>query len=328
MIRSYSIHIFTVAILLGAIGSMSAAAQAIRDSQNVSTGYVFGPNDQLMIRALDAEEISEKTYRIDPDGNLTLPMIGGLKAAGLTSGELESELVSRLEKYIRHPKVAVTVMEVHSQPVSVIGAVTNPGTLQLQGKKTLIEVLSMAGGVRDDAGQKVTITRREEWGTLPLPNVRHDAKGEFSSAEVRLKDVLEARNGGENITILPNDIVSVARAETIYVLGAVNRAGSIVLKEQDTLSVLQALSIAGGLERTAAPQKAKILRGGTGETQRTEVPLDLKQVFSGKAIDIALQPNDILFIPDSNQKRAALRFAEALAALGTTAGAGFVLYHP
>jgi polysaccharide export outer membrane protein len=329
MIRTYSIRIFTVAMFLGATMSAgAAAAQTIRDGQDAGTGYVLGPNDQIMIRALDAEEISDKTYRVDPDGNLTLPMIGRLKASGLTSGELESELVSRLERYIRQPKVAVTVMEVHSQPVSVIGAVTTPGTLQLQGKKTLVEVLSMAGGVREDAGQTVTITRREEWGTLPLPNVRRDAKGQFSTAEVRLKAVLEARNPEENITILPNDIVSVARAETIYVLGAVNRAGGIVLKEQDTLSVLQALSLVGGLERTAAPQKAKILRSAPGQTQRTEVPVDLKQVFSGKATDVALQPNDILFVPDSASKRAALRAAEALATFGTAAGTGIILYHP
>lgn len=329
MIRTYSIRIFAVAMLLGAIPLVTTAvAQTIPEATAVSTGYVLGSNDQLMIRALDAEEISEKTYRIDPDGNLTLPMIGRLKAAGLTSGELESEVASRLERYIRHPKVAVTVMEVHSQPVSVIGAVTTPGVLQLQGKKTLVEVLSMAGGVREDAGQSVTITRREESGTLPLPGVRRDANGQFSMAEVRLKDVLEARNADENIVILPNDIISVARAEAIYVLGAVSRSGSLALKEGETLSILQALSLSGGLERTAAPEKAKILRNVPGENRRTEVPLDLKKIQAGKETDITLQANDILFIPDSNQRRAALRAAEALAGIGTAAGAGFLLFHP
>jgi polysaccharide export outer membrane protein len=328
MIKLCSIRIFTAVLLLSAVtlGSVSAA-EAVQGGPDTGT-YVFGPNDQLMIRALDAEEISDKTYRIDSDGNLTLPMIGRLKAAGLTAGQLESELVSRLEKYIRHPKVAVSVTELHSQPVSVIGAVMNPGVIQLQGKKTLVEVLSMAGGVRNDAGQSVVITRRQGWGTLPLANVRQDEKGQSSTAEVRLKDVLEARNPAENIPIFPNDIISVSRAETIYVLGAVNKAGGFVLNERDTLSVLQVLSLAGGLERTAAPQKAKILRITPGETRRAEVPLDLKQIFSGKAVDIALQPDDILFVPDSTQKRAALRAVEALTAIGTAAGAGIILYRP
>ena len=124
----------------------------------------------------------------------------------------------------------------------------------------------------------------------------------------------------------PNDIISVPRAETIYVLGAVKRAGGFVLNERDALSVLQALSLAEGLDRTASPQKAKILRMAPGTTRRTELPVNLKQIFSGKATDVALQPDDILFIPDSAEKRAALRTLEALMSIGQTAGAGVVLY--
>ena len=253
-------------------------------------------------------------------------MIGRVKAVGFTAGQLESELAGKLEKYIRHPKVAVTVTEFHSQPVSVIGAVTTPGIVQLQGQKTLVEVLAMAGGLRSDAGQTATVSRRQEWGILPLPGARMDQPGQVSVAEVRLKDVLQARNPEQNITMRPNDIISVPRAETIYVLGAVKRAGGFVLNERDALSVLQALSLAEGLDRTASPQKAKILRMAPGTTRRTELPVNLKQIFSGKATDVALQPEDILFIPDSAEKRAALRTLEALMSIGQTAGAGVVLY--
>jgi polysaccharide export outer membrane protein len=324
---THSIRMFIATTFLAAATSVvPAAAQVVPDNSPAS--YVLGPNDQFTIRALDAEEISEKTYRVGSDGDITLPMVGRLKAAGLTGGELESELVSRLEKYIRHPKVAVTVTEFHSQPASVIGAVTTPGIVQLQGKKTLVEVLSMAGGLRNDAGQSVMITRRKEWGSLPLPGAKQDATGQFSIAELRLKDVLEARNPELNIMIRPDDIISVPRAETVYVLGAVKRAGGFVLNERDALSVLQALSLAGGLERTAAPQKAKILRIDAGTTRRTELPLDLNRIFSGKATDVVLRPDDILFIPDSAEKRAVLRTLEALMSIGTTAGAGVILYRP
>jgi polysaccharide export outer membrane protein len=308
-------------ILTGA--PVPAAAQ---DAAQTGTSYVLGPNDQITIRALDAEELSDKAYRVGQDGDLTLPMIGRVKAAGFTPAQLESELAGKLEKYIRHPKVAVTVTEFHSQPVSVIGAVTTPGILQLQGQKTLVEVLAMAGGLRADAGQTATVTRRQEWGILPLSSVRVDQTGQVSVAEVRLKDVLQARNPEQNITIRPNDIISVPRAETIYVLGAVRKAGGFVLNERDALSVLQVLSLAEGLDRTAAPQKAKILRMAPGATRRTEVPVNLKQIFSGKATDVVLQPDDILFIPDSTEKRAALRTLEALMSIGQTAGAGVVLY--
>ena len=318
---------FFAAALLVAAAFASPFTAAAQNSTEERSGSVLGPNDQISIRALDAEEISDKTYRVSGSGDLTLPMIGTLRAAGLTVGQLESDVAAALRKYIRNPKVAISVTEFHSQPVSVIGAVTTPGIVQLQGKKTLVEVLSMAGGLKNDAGQSVTITRHKEWGSLPLPGARLDPTGQFSIAELKLKDVLEARNPEQNIMIRPNDIISVPRAETIYVLGAVKRAGRFALNESDTLSVLQAVSLAEGLERTASPQKAKILRIAPGATRRAEVPLDLKKIFSGEMADVVLQPDDILFVPDSAQKRAALRTLEALISIGTTAGAGVILYH-
>ena len=317
---------FAAAVVLAAAFASPSTAGA-QNSTEERSGSVLGPNDQISIRALDAEEISDKTYRVNASGDLTLPMIGTLRAAGLTVGQLESDVAAALRKYIRNPKVAISVTEFHSQPVSVIGAVTTPGIVQLQGKKTLVEVISMAGGLKNDAGQSVTITRQKEFGSLPLPGARLDPTGQFSIAALKLKDVLEARNPEQNIMIRPNDIISVPRAETIYVLGAVKRAGRFALNESDTLSVLQAVSLAEGLERTASPQKAKILRIAPGATRRAEVPLNLKKIFSGEMADVVLQPDDILFVPDSAQKRAALRTLEALMSIGTAAGAGVILYH-
>src|SRR2546427_156406 len=281
---SSPLRFFAAALLLAAAFASPSTAGAQHCTEERS-GSVLGPNDQISIRALDAEEISDKTYRVSASGDLTLPMIGTLRAAGLTVGQLESDVASALQNYLRHPKVAISVTEFHSQPVSVIGAVTTPGIVQLQGKKTLVEVLSMAGGLRNDSGQSGMITRQKEWGSLPLPGAPTDATEQFSVAEVKLKDVLDARNPEQNIMIRPNDIISVPRAEIVYVLGAVKRAGRFVLNERDALSVLQAVSLAEGLERTAAPQKAKILRISPGATRRAEVLLDLKKIFSGQTAD-------------------------------------------
>lgn len=297
-----------------------------QNTADVTTNYVLGPNDEITIRALDAEEITDKPYRVSSDGDLTLPMLGRVKAAGLTIQQLEEALVTAMKPYFRHPKVAVSIAEFRSQPVSVIGSVNSPGVLQLQGSKSLVEILSMVGGLRNDAGHSATITRKKEWGPLPLPGARPDATGQFSIAEVRLKDVLEARNPEQNITIRPNDIISVPRAEVVYVLGAVKRSGGFALGDRDTLSALQAVSLAEGVERTAAPQNAKILRFTAGVERRAEIPLDLKKIFAGKAADVVLQPDDILFVPDSGKKRAALRTLEALVTMGTTVGAGAIIY--
>ena len=105
----YSTRAIVAAFLAAAILTGASAAASGQDAVQTGNSYVLGPNDQITIRALDAEELSDKTYRVGQDGDLTLPMIGRVKAVGFTAGQLESELAGKLEKYIRHPKVAVTV---------------------------------------------------------------------------------------------------------------------------------------------------------------------------------------------------------------------------
>src|SRR5947209_12472907 len=95
------------------------------------TSYVLGPDDQITLQAPDVEEISGKPVRIDLDGNITLPLIGGMQAAGLTAVELQARIKDRFKKYLRNPDLTVSITEFRSQPVSVLGAVQNPGVHQL-----------------------------------------------------------------------------------------------------------------------------------------------------------------------------------------------------
>lgn len=282
------------------------------------SSYVLGPDDQISIRALDAPEITDKPLRIGAGGQINLPMVGRLRAAGLTVEELERQLSERLRVYVRDPQVAVSVTEFRSQPVSVIGAVNQPGIHQLEGTKRLIEVLSLAGGLRNDAGNTINITRRKEWGDIPLPNVKPDASGEFTVAEVGVKSIMDAENPKANIAIRPNDVITVPKADLIYVIGSVRRSGGFVLGERETISVLQALSLAEGLERTAAPRNAKILRlSGNENKDRTEIAVDVKKILEGKSGDVWMQANDVLFIPGSAAKTATLRGIEAAIQVGT-----------
>ena len=115
------------------------------------TKYVLGPNDEIVILALNAEDIANKPIRISAGGDINLPMVGRIHVAGMTVEQLEGEVTERLRKYIRNPEVAINVTGFKSQPVSVIGFVGNPGVIQLEGRKTLIEVLSMAGGLSQAA---------------------------------------------------------------------------------------------------------------------------------------------------------------------------------
>src|SRR5689334_20908072 len=168
--------------------------QPLSRAEGVPRGaYVLGPDDVIGIRVADAEEISDKAMRIGPNGTINVPMVGRLQAGGKTAEELEKDLAERLKPYIRNPSVSVNVVELRSQPVTVIGSVNTAGVQQLQGKKTLVEMLSMAGGPRNDAGYSVKITRQKEWGMIPLPNAKMDVSGEYSVAEVNLKQIMEAK---------------------------------------------------------------------------------------------------------------------------------------
>jgi polysaccharide export outer membrane protein len=244
-------------------------------------------------------------------------LLGRLRVSGLTVEQLETEIVSRLKSYIRNPQVAVSVLEFRSRRVSVLGAVGNPGVVQLRGRKSLFEILSEAGGLKNEAGNSVKITRRNENGAIPLPSAANDRSGQFSVAEVSVKSIVEGRNPQENILIMPDDVVSVPRAELIYVIGAVRHPGGFVLSEREQVSVLQALSMAEGLDRLASGANARILRSSEPASARTEIRVDVNKILTGKTRDIPLLANDVLFIPTSGAKSATVRGIEAAIQLGT-----------
>jgi polysaccharide export outer membrane protein len=261
--------------------------------------YILGPDDQLSIRGINLDEIGDKPIAIGTDGYMSLPLLGRVKAAGLTVEQLEAELGKQLAKYIHDPQISVTVAEFRSQPVSVIGLVKNPGIVQLQGRKTLVEVLSLAGGLLPEAGTSAKITRRGSRGTIPLPNCVWDPTQKYYLAEVNVKNLIKGLDPQNNILVQPEDIISVPKAEIVYVMGDVKKAGGFVLNESETLSVLQVLSLAEGPDKTASLKSAKIIRGEPGTPSRAEIPVNVKDIMDGKAPNLALKPDDILYVPSS-----------------------------
>jgi polysaccharide export outer membrane protein len=271
----------------------------------------------VSVNALDLEELVNYKARIDLRGDVNLPSVGRVHAAGLTVEQLEAAITDQLKRLLQQPTVTVSIEDFRSQPVSVLGAVVTPGILQVQGRKTLFEILSQAGGLRPDAGNVIVITRQKEWGPIPLPGAKEDGNGRFYVAEVGVRSIMMARNPEGNILIEPNDVISVPKAEMVYVVGAVKQPGGYVLNERVALSILQALSLAGGLDRAAASNRAKIMRSVEGSTDRTEVPIDVKKILAGKSGDLPLLANDILFIPTSAGKNAAFRTVEAAITVST-----------
>jgi polysaccharide biosynthesis/export protein len=162
----------------------------------------------------------------------------------------------------------------------------------------------MAGGPRETAGSILTVTRPRQSGNIPLPSAKPDPTGQFTSVELNVQEILEGKNAAANIEIRPNDIISVSEGSSnmVYVVGDVQKAGAFTMGGQRNVSVLRALSMAGGLGRTAKSDKARIIHEVSGESNLTEVAVNIQQILSGKVKDVELGPNDVLVVPTSSRK--------------------------
>lgn len=309
--------------------------------------YLIGAEDLLEVSVYGAPDLG-RTVRVSGEGWIALPLIGDVRAGGLTAHALESEIAGRLaRKYMTHPQVSVFVKEVQSHSVSVIGAVGKPGVFQIRGAESLVEVLSMAQGLADDAGDRVILMRRRgiaSPASLRSPNPqRVDAavsqdkpakpeskadptpssgSSEAEGLQINLKDLLMSADPRYNVMVSPGDIVKVPPAGIVYVIGQVRRPGGFLLKTNQSLSVLQALALAEGTTSTSSEKKARIIRTEAQRGMREEIPINLKQILAGKAPDPVLQARDILFVPNSAGKTAFYRGAEAAVSIA----GGLIVY--
>jgi polysaccharide export outer membrane protein len=318
--------IFLLPVLVGQLAGQTpvAGSPSVSDAERLTvppSTYVLGIGDQISIQGVEIDEITGKPVRVDAGGDLVLPMIGRFHAGGLTLPQLEAGLTARLKTYVREPSISVQLLEHRSQPVSIFGSVANPGVHQLEGRKTLVEMLSMAGGLKPEAGCCVTITRQPHWGSIPIPGARQQQDG-TGVAEVPVRSLTAGQNPTENVLIMPHDVIAVPRADTVYVVGKVRRPGGILLTERANISVLQAISEAQGLDVNAAGSKARILRMTPGSTDRTEIVVNIDRIMAGSQKDIPLSSNDILFVPTNMGKEAIMKAVNAI----VQTGSGVVVY--
>ena len=306
---------FASILLAGIAGAAFAAApEAPSAALKTPLGYVLGPNDEISVQALHVPELDGKPVHIEQSGTIELPLIGGITAAGLTADQLRARIRERLDTYVRDPEVRVEILAFRSQPVTVMGAVRNPGMYYLQGPTGLASVLSLAGGLLPEASDLAQI-RRESGCGAALPGAPPEA-GSRSTATVRISELMRADTPGE-VLVCRNDVVSVPRARLVYVLGEVRRPGGFPLRDGESVSVLQALSLAEGPTHTAGMKHARLLRPTPGQAVRAEREIDLSKLMEGKQADVPLTADDILFVPNSASRSAALRAIEAAIQTGT-----------
>lgn len=304
---------------IGREGAPDQSAAQVRSG--AAADYVIGPEDVLRIDVFQVPELSNLQVRVANDGTITVPLLGRVEASGLTATQLANTLQSKWgQNYLQNPQIAVFVVQFQAKPVSVVGAVEKPGLYYLTGPRTLIEVLSMAGGLAKrssaPAGPVVYVTRPEGLGGLqPVAGMRLVAP---DKVEIDIQKLLYSNQSALNIPIKPLDIISVSKADVVYVTGrGVQRPGGFVLEDRENVTVFQALAMAEGLGPDAAKHDARIIRQ-KADGSREEIRVDLDKVQKGEAPDPVMAANDILFVPDSTQRRALKRAVDS--AITTVSG--------
>jgi|ERR1035441_8216470 polysaccharide export outer membrane protein len=260
----------------------------------------LGIGDLIEISIYGVPDLSTKT-RISGSGDIYLPLIDYVHVADLTTDEAQAVIQKRLEdgRFVKGPHVSIFVSESTSQAITVIGEVVRPGSYAAIGGRRLFDVISTAGGLTERASHNITIEHRGNPG---------------QRVNLQLSSNL-AEDTQNNVDVLPGDTIIVPRAGVIYVVGDVARPSGFTI-DDNGLSVLKALALAGGGTRTAALSKSRIIRQTPSGVQ--EIHVNLKKILYAKISDVALVKGDVLFIPGSGTKAAAYRGAEAAMALSTT----------
>ena len=244
------------------VGSAVIAA-----AQPQPSNYIVGPQDILTITSFDQEDLSGK-YPVDADGTFTFPLIGRVKAGGLTLRQLEAELKRMLKDgFFKDPQLAVAVETYKSQKVHIVGEVRSPGTYALEGDMSLIEAIARAGSTLPTASGEALIVRAKP-GETDRP-----AMPTGEDADATTVDLKELQSGAlsQNVALRDGDTIFVPRAESVYVFGQVKSPGAYPI--QRTTTVLQALSLAGGVNERGATGRIKIVRIEKGKTVEIKAKL-------------------------------------------------------
>jgi polysaccharide export outer membrane protein len=299
-------------------------ATAEMDSQPIdNSAYILGTGDQLSVRVFGADDIPDRPIEVGSDGTIRLPMVGKVQASGVSVRNLETDLTNRYRTYFKDPQISITVTDYRSQAVTVVGAVNAPGVVQLRGPTRLMHVISQAGGLKAEAGDKVLITRRlhsvNDSAPAPPSPALTEPNSSFYLKEINLLKITDGTDPSANLIVKAGDLISVPRAKMVYVLGDVGKPGGYVLDGHSSrLTVVQVIALAGGVNRSAAYGSTKILRPTTGtDSPRAETQIDLKKILNNKSPDIPLHADDILYVPNSLAKAVTVRSIEAAVSIGT-----------
>ena len=276
--------------------SQSASQSASEGSQQASPAdqreifireYIIGPQDLLEIRVFELPELNQ-TVRVSEDGSITLPLLGNVQVGGLTKDGVEEKLKTLLEaRWLKNAQVSVFIKEYQSRRVAVIGAVEKPGMYELIGRLTLLQVISQAGGFKENAANEIYV-------------LREGKDGATTSIAIDLEDLLLNGNQKLNIPLMPGDVINVPVDKIIhvYVFGQVKNPGALQVKMSKKITLLQAIAAAGGLTEGASKRGVTIKRV-LKDGREVKIRVNLNDIIKGKKPDIVLQEGDVVYVPES-----------------------------
>jgi polysaccharide export outer membrane protein len=250
--------------------------------------YIIGPEDLLEISVFGLPEMN-KTVRVSAEGTIVLPLLRSVKAEGLTQKELEERIATLLaEKYIQNPQVSIFIREHKSRKVAVLGAVEKPGFYELIGKRTILDIIALAGGINEKAGKELLLIRKASSNKVDL------------TYKISLEELFSKGNPTLNKTLQEGDVINIPidKIINVYVLGAVNNPGALATKQSEYITVLQAIAKAGGFSERAAKTRVKIIRQLASGNKKT-IKINVKDIINGKKEDIPLQEGDVIVVPET-----------------------------
>ena len=271
---------------MAALLSLAAGMAAAQSEPGDALAYRLGATDLIEVQVLEEPKL-DLERRINDRGALILPLLGELQVAGLTPAETEALIKTRLEEsFLQRATVTVRVVEFRSRPISVIGAVRRPGTLEISGRWNLLNALTDAGGLAEGHGEVVNVLRRASNGL-------HD------QLTISLDDLLVKADPAVNIPIFSNDVISVPMAApiTVYLMGEVGSTGQLTFRSNQRPTLLTAIAQAGGLTKRASP-KISVKRQADDGT-RFEIIVRYKQLLSGEREDLPLEDGDLILVKES-----------------------------
>ena len=286
------------------VSDQASADATTKEQADDASQLRIGSGDLIEVRVFGVPDLGQ-SVRVNNAGEIYMPSVGPVKVAGLTSEEASTAIELKLKEgdFLRNPQVSIFTKEYATQGITLIGEVSKPGVYPILGERRLFDAISMAGGLTNRAGKLVTITHRGR----PMDAIK-----------VELSD--PTKSVASNVVVLPGDTVAVGRAGVVYVVGDVSHPAGFTMENNERLTVLQAIALAGGANYSAALDAAKIIRR-TPEGPR-EIAMPLKKILTAKAEDVPLQPEDVLFIPKSAGKNIMRRSAETVLQVTT----GLVIY--